>query len=608
MGFEDVKSDIESVGSSLADLEKTSFKTGIEFKGLLKTVTNAANSMDGAGKKWTIFSRFVSGTPIWKLQNYLRGSLGVLAEFSKASQENTKRMQEQNDIIVNNLKSYEKLQDRVTDLDKAYRKQSEGLALNTVDIGILDEIENTTAYALALKATGDEVYALAKARDMAQKQAKDMGKQEAEVLRSLKKSHAFDKDRLVLKEKLAKEAAKRQGFAEGSRAEKKFIKGAVRKEKKQMKEDQKGVLDDAREETDKATDKALFDPRQFKGVLLPFMPLVGLVKLAKMRAVLAVKGEEFAKGLAPLLDNLFRMSIFVIFGIIAFLLFAKAAYEIFKVLEEMGLIAEIKEFIKGLISIVIDVVKIIAAFIGGDYKKAFDMIEPLLFKIKDSLIEGAKLLVVLAWETLVAGFGLVMKFFDEFFNNPDFQTKVIGYAVEAGKIVLGLYMAKALLLQGLQLVAAYAWPLIMIVLISALLVSVWKKWSSDIEKFIVTAVGAVVKWITGIPSAIGAFIKAAVKWVADKINPFASGGITKEGLSLVGERGPELVALPKGSRVYSNSDSKKMAGSSSSVVNNFNITVNAKDLSDAELRRVAKQLGNDIFKNINRTSTGRGFV
>ena len=65
---------------------------------------------------------------------------------------------------------------------------------------------------------------------------------------------------------------------------------------------------------------------------MPFMPLIGLVKLAKMRAVLAVKGEEFIKGLAPLLDNIFRMTIFVIFGIITFLLFAKAAYEIFKVL------------------------------------------------------------------------------------------------------------------------------------------------------------------------------------------------------------------------------------------------------------------------------------
>ena len=44
---------------------------------------------------------------------------------------------------------------------------------------------------------------------------------------------------------------------------------------------------------------------------------------------------------------------------------------------------------------------------------------------------------------------------------------------------------------------------------------------------------------------------------------FAQGGIVpKTGMHMVGERGPELVRLPQGSRVYNNSDTRSiMAGS-----------------------------------------------
>jgi hypothetical protein len=47
---------------------------------------------------------------------------------------------------------------------------------------------------------------------------------------------------------------------------------------------------------------------------------------------------------------------------------------------------------------------------------------------------------------------------------------------------------------------------------------------------------------------------------------FASGGeMRRPGLAVVGERGPELVALPGGSRVFSNSDSKAMVGGGRAV-------------------------------------------
>ena len=84
----------------------------------------------------------------------------------------------------------------------------------------------------------------------------------------------------------------------------------------------------------------------------------------------------------------------------------------------------------------------------------------------------------------------------------------------------------------------------------------------------------------------------------------ANGGVSKGGMTVVGERGPELVNLSKGSRVFSNSESRKMV-SSSGTVNNFNITINAKDTSKAEMRRIATELGTMINTKMNRTGATR---
>jgi hypothetical protein len=82
----------------------------------------------------------------------------------------------------------------------------------------------------------------------------------------------------------------------------------------------------------------------------------------------------------------------------------------------------------------------------------------------------------------------------------------------------------------------------------------------------------------------------------------ASGGVTNGNVNLVGERGPELVKLPAGSRVYSNSQSKKMVSSGGGN----NITVNVQGrigASDSELRQIAEKVGRIINKEINRTTS-----
>ena len=109
-------------------------------------------------------------------------------------------------------------------------------------------------------------------------------------------------------------------------------------------------------------------------------------------------------------------------------------------------------------------------------------------------------------------------------------------------------------------------------------------------------------WIVALVAGIGAVILAGIEHFVDKIPGFASGGVSRGGLAVVGERGPELVNLPNGSRVHSNADSRQMVGGT----NTINVYVQGRvGASDQEIRELAKKVGEEISRNISRfTSSG----
>ena len=109
--------------------------------------------------------------------------------------------------------------------------------------------------------------------------------------------------------------------------------------------------------------------------------------------------------------------------------------------------------------------------------------------------------------------------------------------------------------------------------------------------------------LMALPFVLGGLLLSFIGLFLMKINPFANGGVTKSGLSLVGERGPELVRLPKGSRVHSNQESRKMVSSGG---NNITVNINGRvGSSDSELRIIAQKVGKMINKEINRTTSSR---
>ena len=80
---------------------------------------------------------------------------------------------------------------------------------------------------------------------------------------------------------------------------------------------------------------------------------------------------------------------------------------------------------------------------------------------------------------------------------------------------------------------------------------------------------------------------------------FASGGtMVNSGMALVGEGGPELVALPQGAKVHSNFASRGMGG----TVINVNVTGRV-GASDMEIRDIANKVAKEINTHMNRTSS-----
>lgn len=135
----------------------------------------------------------------------------------------------------------------------------------------------------------------------------------------------------------------------------------------------------------------------------------------------------------------------------------------------------------------------------------------------------------------------------------------------------------------------------------------WQQWAL----IALGALAAMVLWMYGLPILLPAIIIGGVMviamWLWDKLSDwdvFHAGGTSHGGMALVGEKGPELVNLPAGSKVHSNRKSRSMVGGGGGVTN-INITINARDTSDGEMRRIANKIGNMVNNKINRSTSSR---
>jgi hypothetical protein len=243
--------------------------------------------------------------------------------------------------------------------------------------------------------------------------------------------------------------------------------------------------------------------------------------------------------------------------------------------------------------------KIVYSAFTGDFDGLVDGIfewglNTLLLGV-DLLMLGLSLLASLAVGIF---FGFVSWLQEDFWGNTGKLMKALG-------VVLAVWGAWMLVKWLVAAVASYIvgiWGFIPTLITMAIvaLVVVIAVFKDDIVLFF----EGLWEDIRNLPSKIGAFIKGDgipyLPFVAD------GGTVTTAGLAVVGEEGPEIVRLPQGARVHSNSDSRKLAGMSGAT-NNITVNVNGRlGASDKELRDLANKVGRLINKEINRTTSASG--
>lgn len=685
--------DIDNVISSLDDLNKKAIATPLAFKGLTKSLVSMANSTSDAGKSWTTFSRLVSGTPIWKYQNKFRGFLEVLGGFEKRSKDNMKAMSEESEKLVESLKGFEattksinKLNDaRISHIkrlekEKEIKEENTKIDNNSIKIvrleskGILNlsakkrkllsdlkqentqrlqgtiilkqeadalkkkaslsedmkkTIKNSEIYHKVLTATGSEEKARLATTLFLNKKYKQQEKSLNKVKNDIKIAYAFDKKRV----KEAKEIAKMQGL---SRREQ---RKAGRQEKKTQTKEQRAVKKQSFKDANVSLIKGIGGDFKEIGKFGKFLlPIPMLFKLMKGAMFFTKEGRSFRTKIYSIipkvmtvLNAVFKYIILGMMAILGFFILLKYIQKVYDILQEFGIIDEIKSAFSILYEAVSNIFKAFSSFMSGDYKKAFDYLNKGLDKLLQGAIKLGKALLKAGFLALVAGFEMVVDAVYSYFTNPDVQEKVNGIILKAGMVLAAFIVIKILVALALQLLATFALPILFGVVILAALFVVARFLTKNFgDKFqpIIDTIWRIFDYIKTLPSIISTALTSLSKYLLDGIgrffgkikemvsglNPlkkardmigFANGGkVNASGVYRVGERGEETVFMPKDAMVLNNNQTKKLH-SNNTQSNTFNITINARDTSDAELRRIATQIGNMVNSKINRSVSSR---
>lgn len=641
--------DIAQAATSLKDLNESA-KAGEEiFKGYAGSLIRVAASTEGAGKAWTTFSRLTSGTGIWKVQNKVRAYLSILAGFQTRALKSEKASRDNNKAVVDSIVGLDNMKEEMEKMNLVQKKITAGSLdakgeLIKYTAAQIEAIQSTDSYASAILSgkKGNDAFAegvkdLNKLYidnkfivDGAMKQRKE----ELKLNEMLDDQDGRSKLKQALKKEEIEAKSKSAFFRERRVGDKPSKDGLVltldnikplfiygkwksgydaKHTKKRNKKRRKQFLKDVKSF---GVGKGFF--RNLSDSFLKIKENTGLLgSLAKTYSAVSIltskMGIKFRKtalkligGITPLLNLAFKGFVFLILGIILFMVFAKIAYEIFEVIKEFGVIDDISAVLTSVVTIVGNVFSILGAFMDGDFKAMFDYLNGILEEVLKITYHLALAAAKIGFAVLVGLFYSIIDFIDYFFIQEGWRV-VLPALLKVGGILLTAYFVKWAAGQALLLLGIYALPIGMAIVVAAAVVALYKK-LEPYENWVKILLGAVLLivgfflggWIAVIGVAIGLLISA----LADKFKFFAkaTGGTSHGGMTLVGEQGPELVNLPAGAQVKTNSQTNRMMGGT--TVNNY-ITINAKDTSKAEMRRIANELGNMINSKMNRTGATR---
>ena len=644
--IKDMKEDFKDLDLAIMDGAK-------QFATLSASISKTNNIL--ASKNWIIFSRFISGTPLWQFQNRIKATVMLLNEIQQKGEK--RRTEEAKEI--QNFAKIAKMRRKAKDLQQS-----------------LLDIE---------KATGDErrklVDALKDTSEQYEGLTMKLGSEEA----ATKKLIELMNERVSRADKLQEKAEKAAEFAKAdfgtkmkyysglTNAQKAFSAFRKKKDKEGLSSFITGNKKVSKEMT--LTQKALAVAMTGSFDTSGFTDKEGNVK--KPRRYMSQKGR-------PRKDSKGRF-------------ISKKQYDVMMKIYKLNKFAETRTgrfitMLKKPIKAVVFGIGQMVFYLAAQFMKtllllmvvvaAFKFIQPFLGNIFDAIVTMAKVLyqgimmivegVALMFEgvynilagilnigegggkqilkgigqifmgladvlggIIVATFGTVIAgvlsfvgtlFTDGFDKLGGGINGIIGGIGNVIKGVSGVVAAIALVAGAIGLVigAAFA-PFVLgiaaiaaaIYFLSDPIVSILVWISDNILKPIWNAISdfsisdAVNDLIAGFREAVADIFdnipkpSDAIKGIADKIPFLATGGsIQQSGIAVVGERGPELVNLPAGARVSSNRDSAAMMGGGTTIHNHVTVQVTGRvGANDTEIRDIANKVAKEINSRMNRTST-----
>ena len=346
----------------------------------------------------------------------------------------------------------------------------------------------------------------------------------------------------------------------------------------------------------------------YLGLIMKVLALRNLAT-SKYGIIFRKKVSKLMGGIQPLLSLAMKFFIYAILGMLIVVAAAKVLHDIVDFMQHFGIMDDINKFIQEAVSIIGKVFMVIGNLINGDFESLFGNLQSILDSLLSMAFVAGKILLKASIAILIGTFYSLIDMMSYLFFEGNFMEKVLPALMYLGGIYFGLAVAKYLLGIALHLIGMAALPIIMIALIAAFMLAFWQKIRGNgIAKAIFIVVALVIGiaaflaggWVIALGVGIGLLLIA----LGEKFKFFkkATGGTSHGGMTLVGEQGPELVNLPAGATVKTNNQTNRMMGGT--TINNY-ITINAKDTSKPEMRRIANELSNMINMKINRSGSSR---
>jgi len=648
----DVTKEINEIKSKFEGIDRAILDGSKHFRKLQASVSNTNDILKSTN--WVIFSRFISGTPLWRLQNRVKASVMLLNEYLSTSERARLKQAEQLKQYAEVAKSQKEINEMNEELNVLIEKGSKISQEEIADLekrseifsGLMFKYNDANKAARVLQEiTQEQVNATKKLQDAAKASLdfekagfKEKMKHYSGLTNAQKSFSAF-------KEMLNKKELKQYMFGKDKELK---ITNAMKKKAGKLGVDAEGLLDKSgkvaapRETQGKDGKLYRFNAKGQRISSRQFDKLNELAKMAKkqngMRAKMMGMLKAPFKALKAIAMNIIKLVFYAAAQFMKMLLLLMVVVAAFKFIQPF--LGNIYDGIKMMADVFMASLGLVydslAAIGTGVYNVVAGIMNMDLMQIAEGIggivVGFLGLLVGLLSATvgtLLAGiWGFVSSLFMDGFNALGGGLNgIIGGVGRVIKGVAGVVAAIALVVGtiGLLVGATFALPALLVAGVAAAiyfaidpLVSLLTgivSWINNLQ--IVQDIKEVIMGsfigdlIRGIKEAISEIFDKipspgdAIKGIADKIPFLATGGAIKNsGIAVVGERGPELVNLPAGARVSSNRDSAAMMGGRTTINNHITVQVTGRvGANDTEIRDIANKVAKEINSRMNRTAT-----